>query len=168
MIVIAAGALLLGMVMYADEHDPFDGLFGAFFGAAFGFMAAMLAGLVLYTGGGEWQHHSKPLVSLADGSGIQGHFFLGSGSVDQRPVYTWYEQNGSNSYVRRQADADAAAIHYLPDGKKPYYVHSVEKDTHSFLTTAAIDAGAGTTMDERWDFYIPRGSIVRDYTLDNK
>lgn len=167
MIVIAACALAMAALL-ACEEGFVGAAFGIAIGATLGFLVAMLVGIILY-GSGEWQRHEKPLVSLADGSGIQGHFFLGSGTIDQRPVYTWYEQNGPNSYVRRQADAEAATVHYLLGrGREPFYVRSVKKDTDPFLGTVAVDASAGTTMDEKWDFYIPRGSIVRDYTLDNK
>jgi hypothetical protein len=59
-------------------------------------------------------------------------------------------------------------VHYLTDNQRPYYVRSEEKPTtHGFVQTVAVNVG-NSWGGVRYDFYIPRGSIVQSYKLDNQ
>lgn len=151
----------------AVGYDPaIEAPFGAFCGLIVGFLVSMVVGAFVYDGS------IKPvatveLVSLADGAGVEGHFFLGSGYIDSKSVFTWYESRGDNSFVRKSADADESTIHYLKDDKKPYYVVNKNCSDGGFFQTWALNVESGC-WDGHYDFYIPRGSIVQSYKLDNQ
>lgn len=149
-------------------YDPaIEWFVGAFLGAFVGFLVAVLVGAFVYSDT-EWRPAPRvALVSMADGAGIEGHFFLGSGSVESTQIFTWYQQEGTNSYVRKSADAEVSTVHYLNSGR-PYYVHSAKiYTTDKFMMPWGIGFG-GSADEEHYDFYIPRGSIVQSYRLDNQ
>lgn len=142
------------------------GLGAAALGAVCGFFIALFIGLFAYHGT-HWevtQHTS--LVALADGSDTHGSFFLGSGTIDSEPSFTWYQSDGKNSYVRKSIEASESAVHYLPKGVAPYYTVTNEKKDGSFVRKWGFDTT--DPYGEKYDFYVPRGSIVQSYRLDNK
>jgi hypothetical protein len=136
-------------------------------GAFCAFVIGLIVGTIAYSGHHWAETHRVTLVSVADGSDTHGDFFLGSGSVDSSPAYIWYERSNANSYVRKDVDASEATIHYVAKGTAPYYTVTENKPDHGFVNSW------GFNMDdyvdgERYDFYVPRGSIVQSYRLDNK
>lgn len=170
-ICIVVGALL-GVVVGWEEEDGPLGLHwvfpGAFWGAVVGFIIALVVGLIAYTGTHWEQTQRTPLISVADGSTVHGSFFLGSGSIDGSPSFTWYERHGENSYVREQTDSEYATIHYIEKGITPFYTLRETKPDEGFWDPAWGLAWAANDGDYHYDFYVPRGSIVQSYRLDNK
>lgn len=159
---------IVAFAFWAMLEDGSEGLIpGAIGGATVGFIVALFIGGIAYTDS-HWEHKSTtPLVSLADGSSVHGSFFLGSGYVDGSPSYTWYESNGENNYVRKDVEAGVATIHYLPKGETPYYtIRQKKADDKSFWQPWGFNTYG--TWDEKYNFYVPQGSIQQSYTLDNK
>lgn len=168
---IAAGiGCLIGLLGSLTYGDPIEGMFGAIFGTfvggVLGFLIALIVGAFAYTGTHWEQDAHKSLVSMDDGASIRGSFFLGSGYIDETPSFTWYESDGLNNYVRKDADASVSTVHYLPEGQVPYYTLEHQEPDDGFVQ----DWGWGLAVDgeQRYDFYVPRGSIVQSYRLDNK
>lgn len=143
--------------------------FGAAFGGALvGFLVALILGLFLYTGS-HWKVTQRTnLVNLADGADTHGSWgFLGSGYLNSEPSFTWYESDGKNSFVRQDVPSYQASIHYLPTKQAPYYTIKTKKaDEPGFRQKWGFQTGAYD--DTYYDFYIPKGSIVQSYRLDNK
>lgn len=107
-----------------------------------------------------------PLINIADNTSVHGDFFLGIGSVDSEPVYSWYERTDSNSYKRFDADASISTIHYINGNNRPYYTEVASKGEHFFHKWVLnLDANGHNTV-KRYDFYIPRGSITNEFKLD--
>ena len=168
-IVIVLGILIGAFGLWLDEGgaDAFiaGGIGGAFCGALVAVICALVVGLFA-NNHTTWKTTSTPLVSLADGSDTHGSFFLGSGVVNSNPSFTWYEREGGNSYVRKDVEADLASIHYIAPGVTPYYTHS--KKVRSGPTLNKWGFNTTDPYEESYDFYVPRGSIVQSYKLDNK
>lgn len=166
LIVVGLGALC-GLLVGWEEGSaaPFFGL--AFVGAVLGFFVALITGAIIY------HHHywrvkrQVPLVSLADGSDIHGIFFLGTGTVDSSPSFTWYQRDSANSYVRKDVDASISTIHYLSSGR-PYYIVRTKTIGGGFWRTWGFNPNNHSSEDDHYDFYVPRGSIIQSYRLDNK
>lgn len=167
-ILIIIGAIIGAM----DDFDPgAAAFFGAVFGAILAFVVGIVIGIAAY-GGTHWKEPvTTPLVSLADGSDIHGRFagglFLSTGYVDSSPSYTWYEKTDENSYERKDVEASSATIHYLLDtDRAPYYTYREEVTDHGFWNAW------GWNMEHaygyHYDFYVPKGSIVQSYRLDNR
>lgn len=168
MIIIIICGILGGLFAITDYGDFGDFILGCFFGAFIGIIICLFTGLA-YDNSEYRTGRAVPLVSMADGAGIEGHFFLGSGSIDSYPSFTWYEKSGDNSYVRKDVDADSATVHYLANGQTPYYTKDTSYYTESCgLKPWGIVMDCHSTGDSRYEFYIPRGSIVQSYKLDNK
>ena len=171
LIACAAIGVLIGIFLAYDEAvGPIEGFFFAAFGGVLGglvgFIAALIIGAFAYQGV-HWEEKERvPLVSLADTSKVHGSFFLGSGYVDQEPSFTWYEQAGENNYVRKDALSYESTIHYLGKGETPRYVRSETVPNEKFWNTWGWGSASGG--EYHYDFYIPKGSIVQSYKLDNR
>ncbi len=168
MITVITAAVLMSLVFYIGFEEPAEAIFGAFVGAILAFMVVLIIGSA--------GRNTEPvatrtnLVNLADGSEVSGSFFLGSGSIDQSPTYSWYEESGDNTFIRRDVPAGRAKIHYTLD--RPHYVKTSDVPTGdcAFLQTWTFNMqGCDVYEDEdRYDFYIPKGSIKPAYELDAK
>jgi hypothetical protein len=165
--------VILGFLIGLDEDGFIVGIFfavaGALWGAVVGFVVAFIVGCAVY-GGTHYEEISRtPLVNIADGSETHGSgavFFIGTGYIDESPSYTWYEQTGENDYVRRDVEASIATIHYIAENESPYYTIREEKKNHPFWNKWGWDMTE--PWDSQYDFYVPKGTITREYTLDNK
>lgn len=172
LIIIAGVAALLAFFVVAVDYGFWEGIGCAFMAACGGafvaFFVAMILGACLYTGS-HWKVTDRTaLVNLADGSDTHGRWgFLGSGYLDSAPSFTWYESDGKNSYVRQDVPASQASVHYLTSKQTPYYTIKTKKaDEPGFMQKWGFQMGSyGETY---YDFYIPKGSIVQSYVLDNK
>lgn len=167
--VFAIIAFVAVLVEDGDLGEAFGcGFAAGLLGVVVAFFAAMILGACLYTGS-HWKVTDRTaLVNLADGSDTHGRWgFLGSGYLDSAPSFTWYESDGKNSYVRQDVPAAQASVHYLTSKAAPYYTVSTKKaDEPGFMQKWGFQMGA--YGDTYYDFYIPRGSIVQSYVLDNK
>lgn len=167
-------AIIFTIVTYWLSYEELIGAFiGFLMGILVGFLVAWVIGVVAYDNSRIEVVKTTPLVSLADGSQINGRFsgglFLSSGYINQKPSFTWYETSGDNTYVRKGAKASVSSVHYILDDAKPYYTISkeIDSDGDEFFKPWGIND------DPRWpkksyDFYVPKGSIVESYVLDNK
>jgi hypothetical protein len=121
----------------------------------------------------EVQRTTAPIESslktLADGQGVEGRFFLGSGSVDSEPVFFYYSGSDQDGYRLRHVDADYVTIHETDD--EPKMVRYCEDNsTVSGWVTWPLKTYTGSRYDCYSDsethFYVPRGSIQNNYILD--
>lgn len=152
--------------------DPIESFIGGVFGAGFAAFGATIVVLVIgtlaYGGDTKVVTRQTNLVNIADNNHTEGSFFLGSGTIDSVPNYSWYEKTGPNTYNREDVDAYQADIHYIT--KKdvtPYYKRTRKAHDGHFWHKWALDVG-GSDHSWHYDFYIPRGSITNAYKLDAK
>jgi hypothetical protein len=106
-----------------------------------------------------------PLVALRERDGVEGHFFLGSGSISDKQYYFWYRQDGnfiSGGKTEREPSVHIHEGDYKPfmrTWKAEYKNPWVAK--HGWLFSLDL-------RDTDWyspDFYIPTGSIQQGYGL---
>jgi len=153
-------AFLFGL--WLEEGDFLVALFIAFWGAVAGFLLALVIGAIVYN---STAHVPVPLENLVDNTQIHGRFFLGSGTIDEVPVYVWYEQTDNNTFRQNQINVDQATIHYLLDKRRPYYVATFH-NKKGFFREWGWDVNPSDVT--HIDFYVPRGTITNNYTLDAK
>lgn len=160
--------IVLGALFGWLEDESFAGLFsGAAGGAILGFVAALVVGAFAYGGYSTDRVHVQ-LQNLVDNDQTHGSFFLGSGTIDDVPSYSWYERTANNSFERRDADAAEGTVHYLTDrSQRPYYVKVVKRPQGRLIRTWGLRTSTEPYVDH-YDFYIPRGSITNEYKLDAK
>lgn len=164
----AAIGVLISLLFMID--DPVDGIISLIFlppmCSILGFMVAMVVGAIAFGSMHEVKGRPVPLHNIVDNNTTRGHFFLGSGNIDGIPQYSWYEETAPDTYERRDVDADMATIH-LYDGT-PHYVATKAVSNYGFWNTWGVNVGYSSPYETHYDFYIPRGSITRDYELDAK
>ncbi|ASD51802.1 hypothetical protein [Flavobacterium phage V157] len=99
------------------------------------------------------------LESLQDGDRINTQFFLGSGYVNEQMKYSFYilEQNGYKLY---SIDANDAHVKYTDEKPKLEVFKEVINDDFINNFSIALDLKASYII------YVPKGSILQNYTLD--
>lgn len=114
----------------------------------------------------EWVvTETNNIRSIADTSKTSGQFFLGSGSIDEQPVFWYYVDLGTQSALREQP-ADQSYIVETTDGSTPRLVVEKVKSTNTFW--ALEGENGGYLSEERYTFYVPEGSITNNFELDAK
>lgn len=142
---------------------PYDLVFHYFFmpilGAVLGFflwMMASLAATPLIEG--EWRDESTATIkSLQDTRHTSGSFFLGSGSIDSKPVFWYYADSGGYSTLEHRDAEDVRIVE--TDDHKPHVVEQKFHSNNDWFHT--IYDG-----ESRYVFYIPEGSITNNFELD--
>ncbi len=108
----------------------------------------------------RWQEN---IVTLKDNNNISGRFFfLGSGIIEGRMKYVYYQQNTDSTYQMWQCDYTDAAIKYS-DGQPKVNVTDVHWQK-SLWNKFAIDLDDESR--QTYVFEVPNGSIKNTYELD--
>jgi len=99
------------------------------------------------------------LESLQDGSKINGQFFLGSGYINERMKYSFYisEKDGYKLY-----SIEASNAHVRYTNEKPKLEMFDEVVTDDFVNNFSLKSELNTN----YIIYVPKGSILQNYTLD--
>lgn len=115
---------------------------------------------------GDWE-----LVSLTDnselsGSGSGGLFYVHV-SIDTDEVYSFYYEVNNGGVKKGKVDADYTTI-YEKDDCTP---HVVEYTTYTKIKMnkvlrAILTFGYGESSNTTYEIYIPKGTILRTFSLD--
>jgi hypothetical protein len=163
---LAAGAyswVRSGRDSYNDTSDRvfYSGL--TIFGAALA--AAVVFGIVSFNSKADRVVTSETnvtLKSLGTSSAVKGRaYFLGGGYINEKRVLNYITTDDQNVIRVTQAEADKSTI--LEDGPSKPYVKVTDYDLVNYwvMTWPSRD-------DSAYEFHIPAGSVLNDYTVDNK
>lgn len=131
---------------------------------AFGAVFSMLFGMIFnIAGAGIAGYHQvkfseSSIIALQDGSSTSGSFFLGSGSIDSDPVFFYYEDDNGTYRLKHVLADDASVI----ESSGPARVDIYKNKANSELF------GLPFSDDTTYIFYVPNGSILRNFALDAK
>ena len=106
--------------------------------------------VVLFSGCGEYDY-TLNLVAFSDGSSVNGSFFLGCGSIDERPVYKylWVQSDGG---IRTGWTSALKSTVYERDNVRP-----------------SIQFVGDNWTGESWAYIsIPVGSVKGEFEMDSK
>ncbi len=106
----------------------------------------------------RWQTTEQYAIrSINDTTQTRGSAFLGSGSIKDKPVYFYYKEIAPNTFVQEYVDVEDVKI-IESDSPPRLRIEQEQSDniTWSFFTTN------GT----RYAFFVPKGSVVVNYSLD--
>lgn len=138
----------------------FSGIIGTILGVVIGLMLAVVLGL-FFDEKKEIHTQTYELESLQDNNSTQGSFFLGSGYINNRMMYTFYKKQG-DTYKLEQINSERAVIKYT---EEPPHIDVYELQPTDSLTNKFT--GAGTCeCDNKYVINIPKGSIQSNYQLD--
>ena len=104
------------------------------------------------------------IVSMGDGSGTDASFFLGCGYIEDNLVYNYYRKSENGGMVRRSISAEIATIYETDTLTVPrIVVHIVPVDNGGFWFPMNSNGG-----NQKYDIYLPVGSVIKDIKLDNQ
>lgn len=148
-----------------DIEDVVGGSVATFFAGIFvGFIVmAITIPIVIETNkkdivARDAEDNSYTIRALANNSGIEGSFFLGSGYIEGKQVFNYITEDG-NGAIRLQS-MDAAQATIFEDTNNAHL--RVIKTVRSIPGVVPWDIGS--TM--HYDFHIPKGSIIQNYKVD--
>lgn len=157
---IIGAAVAVILVIWLKPYDLiFSSIFMPIMGAALGFLLWVMASLAATPLiEGEWRDESTASIkSLQDTRHTSGSFFLGSGSIDSKPVFWYYADNGGYSTLEYR---DASSVHIVEtDDQEPRVTEQRFHSNNRWFHT--IHDGA-----RQYVFYIPEGSITNNFELD--
>lgn len=104
---------------------------------------------------------TQRIETLGDGGGVRGSFFLGTGSIQNMPVYMYYTQNSAGEYRLRHVDADLAHVVYTDD--TPTVVRYRHTSANHWK---AAFVGWSEPTTGFVEFRVPKGSIKQQIVLD--
>jgi hypothetical protein len=103
------------------------------------------------------------LYSMNDAIGTKGRFFIGSGTISSDPVYTYYWQDG-NRFRLAWVSASNAYITYSDE--TPVLVHHGARQRYGNWLSIGADDWRVDPYGDPYEFKIPEGSILQQYSLD--
>jgi hypothetical protein len=99
-----------------------------------------------------------PILSLQDTQSISGSFFLGSGSVNQLPVYTFYiNDNQNGGYKIQRLSEDDTRIHMDATN---------ETGARWIMKRKLMKSGLACRFVEWNELHVPPETIIREFKLD--
>jgi len=112
--------------------------------------------------------HRSDLASLQGKSSINGNFFLGIGSISEKPAYQYYKDTGGGKFQQRLMIDDMPSsrpMFVMEDEEENPYVLTKEVNSGSFFMDKwRFGTGFGEETNEI-QFHVPKGSITRDIQL---
>lgn len=164
-VVVGVGVLAALRMVYLDSYDFFDGIAGTVGALVFGFVV-WLAGIMGTAGiANLFMDHtdfyeSSQILALQDSTVAGGSFFLGIGTIDGKPTYTFYEASGGS---RELVAVEAAGVKVFEDASEPYLVRFAGCELSApWFASCLSDRG------EINEIHVPPGTIRTGYELDAK
>jgi hypothetical protein len=167
MLLVCILPLIVGIIYCIKESIDCgigDGLFYGFvvwFFTAIGcFAFAGLGGGFLSTDANQaiLSEDTVAICALQDGQSVEGHFYLGSGYVDEELKYTYMYEVPGKGFTTAQIAADQSYVSYgnTPSVKTVQYCF-----TNDFLNCLFIP-----WYNTEYYITVPEGSIIQSYNID--
>ena len=113
----------------------------------------------IYMGLLPYQHTTETvqIYSLNSEWSISGMFYLGSGTRDQSPQYTYYVKNPDGSYTLEWCPVKGSNL-FMDTNSNPFVIkHIIYKD---------YIWGKGNEIVENAEFHVPNNTIVQKYEVN--
>lgn len=152
---------IVGFIIEREEGVWFLGIIGGgILGLAIGMTISLFIPAI-----SKVETKTYNMAAIQDNSSVKGSFFLGSGSINGTMKYVYYYMEDSNSYRMNQVDYDKAKVIYSSEPPKVIIYHLTE-DVNTLRSK--FNTGGLLRETEWYEFYIPKGSIQNNFTLDAK
>lgn len=169
---VAIGVMFLAIYLYRydlrsryDREDAINGIVGSF-------CITILLGVIVTAitipividanknsiVARDVEDNSYTIRALANNSGIEGSFFLGSGYIEGKQVFNYITEDGNGAIRLQSMDASQATI--FEDTNNAHL--RIIKTVRSLPSVVPWDLGS--TM--HYDFHIPKGSVIQNYKVD--
>ena len=162
------GIAIVGLFLKDRSYFHFNLFFGLMLGALFGLFSSLIAGLIVESIiPKQWvEVETIELISLRDSENISGRHFLGTGSIGTKQYYFFYKKAGKG-YQPGKIEVDDNIIIFEENRTNGEIKKYKEKfiDSPRYRSWRLISF---MTMprNEKYEFFIPEGSLKKDFTLD--
>lgn len=122
-IIIALALFVLCIWLFSKSNSDSEDDFGFVLASPFiGFVICVIITHCIYRNADytSYTYTKTPIVSIERESAVTGRFILGSGFIDTKPVYYFYERVGENEYHLR--DVSARSIRIQESDEEPFYM----------------------------------------------
>ena len=164
-VTVGVPALFLLWFVWDDFYDVFEWAAGTF-GVLIATVIVWLVGIFGVTGIANLimdhtdYYDSSQLIALQDSTVTGGSFFLGIGSIDGEPTYTFYEATGDSKEL---VAVESEGVKVFEDAAEPYLVRFTGCELSiPWLASCLSD---GDSVDE---IHVPAGTIKTGFQLDAK
>lgn len=127
------------------------------FGPVAIFIVLLIASAV---GGTQTVTSSQPLVALRTSSSVEGRFFLGTGTVDSKPVIRYIVLADDGAALLSEVEARQARI-YQDEEDAPRVDRGSRVLDNPWIAPFPVSLGAGTA----YYFHVPAGSVLESYEV---
>lgn len=160
LILFAAISIITSINTYDDFTEGFVRFIGyVILGCGIGFIVTLALPSKMIE-----KQSSYSIMNIADRNSVTGDFFIGCGNIDGKMKYTFYYAQDSNTFAMHQVDYTDAVIKYSDSTQTPHVVvYTTLDDPNYFWNKFSYDTDYGK---KRYIFYVPKGTIRNNYTLD--
>ena len=151
----------LGFISGGILNGCLDGLY-LLMSAAFVWFLLIFLPLFGYYGTERVWKGSIPIVSLKDSSSIEGHFFLGSGSIKDKTYYVYYKKLSDTQFQMDKIETEGCIIEENSSVEPNVYFEAVYYSCPSWLAPF----GEFRMADRNRKIIVPKGTIIRQFKLE--
>ena len=174
MIWIPVGLIVIYALARTMIFDPLmmpETWYGWFLGGIFQLFVSAFAGLLICgaaVGVGKlfpittYQAATVPLTVIRDKDGVEGHFFLGSGTIESKPYYFYYIKNHDGSVSPGKISYDANVRVYQEKREDAQFIRWASKSKWGWVWLVAAPPS------DDWyavDFHVPAGTVKSGYSM---
>jgi hypothetical protein len=139
-----------------DYSELFMFIFIGFIIITFGFLYVDVA----YATQSE-EYSDNYIISLKDTMFVNGRFALGSGYIDEKPAFIYY-QVVNNGYQLKSVPADQTIV-IEDENDKPYI-----KETLSVNYARLSGMRSVNSYKTKYEIHVPKDTIVKNFNLDSE
>ncbi|QLF83461.1 hypothetical protein SEA_NICEHOUSE_248 [Rhodococcus phage NiceHouse] len=157
-IIVALGAII-GLV-YA--YATYEGLIAwPFMGAAFAFsfVALPILSIVQHNSPITFSPYNTPIQTISDSTQVNGKFVLGTGYVNEKLTYTFYEPQAGGFSLIKRVDADGVKV--FEDSEEPYLTRRGDCSINTDWVWKCNNVNSAQVME----IHVPKGSITNNIQL---
>lgn len=164
MLILVIAAVIFSIIYAVAEKNVVIGILCLLATVLSGFLVGCIIALIIGScfpdsTKNTTEKHVYWIYNLQDNSKISGNFSLGCGRVDEKMVYTFYINTGGG-YVPMNLDVEECLIRER-DGSP-----EITQENYSFKNK---ELNNWFFMDDgKYIIYVPKGTIISNYTLDAK
>lgn len=158
-IIFGTIGIVVAGIFFIREMGGYGVVPGILIGAIAGMVIGVLANVIALPFMGATRHvEAHDLQSIGAASGISGSFFLGIGTVDSTTEYHYFVKTADGGFQEKSIETDYATVYETDE--TPHLDITWDDPSNQWLGIFAAHMS-----DEHYNFYVPRGSVVQNYTL---
>lgn len=162
--IIGLASFIIACIIFSKENWGFDEcvfleslLIGILF-TLIGIVVAIFGGIICNPQVPEVE--TTYIYAMSDTMGVEGSFFLGSGSVDSEMKYIYMEKTEKGMRIADPIDTENAYINYIEEGETPRIEKVWYKTDSDLLNFLFIFPNSETYI------YVPEGTVKEVYNID--